>query len=261
MMTAAARVVFMLGHPVSGTAMPVRFNRLAGARGLDLAMVPLDVPPEGFGAAMELIRATGNVAGAVVTAPLKQAALAAVDAASATALLTGAANVVIRGDDGRLAGENTDGGGFMAALEGHGIDPSGQRALVIGAGGAGSAIAAALANAGASVEVTDLDAGRARGLAERLGTGAVEAPESLAGYGIVVNATDVGHDGTSLPHPLAGLEPGALVADVVAAPEITPFLALARERGARVQTGPEMSAGQLPLVWDLLGLPDGDDTD
>lgn len=256
MVTAAAQVVFMLGHPVSGTAMPGRFNRLAAEAGLDRVMVPLDVDAAGFDAVVAGLRGMANVAGAVVTAPWKQAALRAVDTASDTARVAGAVNVIRREADGRLTGENTDGGGFLAAMAGHGVASQGLRALVIGAGGAGSAIAAALAAAGASVEVGDLDHVRAEALAARIGTPAraIAVPEALHGYGLVVNATDVGHDGIALAHPLTGLAPGILVADVVAAPEITPFLARAREFGAQVQTGPEMSAGQLPLVLGFLNL-------
>lgn len=254
MVTAAAQVVFMLGHPVSGTAMPGRFNRLAGDAGLDRVMVPLDLDAAGLRAVIAGLRGMANVPGAVVTAPWKQLALDLVDEASATARLAGAVNVIRRAPDGRLHGENTDGGGFLAALAGHAVTPRGLRTLVIGAGGAGSAIAAGLVAAGATVSVSDLDRTRAVALAARIGAEAVPPPGSLEGFGLVVNATDVGHDGIALPHPLTGLDAQALVADVIAAPEITPFLARARDLGARIQTGAEMSAGQLPLVLDLLGL-------
>ncbi|PKP84859.1 MAG: hypothetical protein CVT80_05780 [Alphaproteobacteria bacterium HGW-Alphaproteobacteria-2] len=125
----------------------------------------------------------------------------------------------------------------------------------MGAGGAGSAIALALIDAGAArLAVHDLDAGRAEALLARLararpGAAAMVAEPKGFAPRVVVNATPVGMNGDARhPWPLDGLAPGCLVADIVPEPAETPWLAEARRRGHQVQTGPEMVAAQLPAV-------------
>ncbi|OWU84804.1 hypothetical protein ATO6_10820 [Oceanicola sp. 22II-s10i] len=253
--TAASRVVLMIGHPVAQTVMPGCFNAWASETGADAVMVPLDVPPEGFMGVMELLRRAPNLAGAVITAPHKQAAARAVDAMSDAARLAGAVNVVARRGSDSLWGDNTDGAGLLAAMTAHGVDPKGLRALILGCGGAGSAIAVALAQAGATLDLTDPQGDRAAALAAALGpqARAIPSPEDVSPYRLIVNASAVGLYGNGLPHDLAGLAPGTLVADVVTSPERTPFLTRAAAQGAPIQTGAEMAAAQLPLVLDLLG--------
>lgn len=252
--TAAARVAFMIGHPVAHTAMPKGVNAWAAETGTDAMMAPADVSPEAFAEFVDMMRKLPNCDGAVVTAPHKQMAASLVDQLTPTARLVGAANVVIRRTDGRLIGDNTDGAGFVAALEAAGAGPGGQRAIVFGCGGAGASIGAALVGAGvAQLDLVDSDEERARSLASQLGAVAagVGAPQSLDAYDLVVNATAVGLDGVSLVHPLSGLKQRAMVADVVTKPAMTPLLLKAEKAGARIQTGSQMALAQIPLIIRL----------
>ncbi|MCA1334229.1 shikimate dehydrogenase family protein [Pseudooceanicola marinus] len=254
--TAAARLAYMIGHPIAHTAMPAGVNTWAHDSGIDALMAPVDVPPGALAGFVAALRSTANCDGAVVTAPHKVALTALVDDLTPAARLVGAANVVIRNTDGRLTGDNTDGAGFVAALREAGADPSGRHALLFGCGGAGASIAAALVAAGvARLELVDPDAARARTLADALGPSVqpVTVPESVEAHDLVINATAIGLDGTSVVHPLTGLRPGATAGDVVTKPPVTPFLRQAEVLGARIQPGSAMALAQIPLVLRLFG--------
>ena len=254
--TAAARLAYMIGHPIAHTAMPAGVNTWAHDSGTDAIMAPVDVAPEALSDFIAALRSIANCDGAVVTAPHKVAMAEMVDVLTPAARLVGAANVVIRAPDGQLTGDNTDGAGFVAALREAGADPMGQRALLFGCGGAGASIAAALVAAGvARLELVDPDAAKATTLAEALGPSVlrVAVPESVEAHDLVINATAIGLDGASAVHPLTGLRPGATVGDVVTKPPVTPFLRQAEALGARIQPGSAMALAQIPLVLRLFG--------
>jgi shikimate dehydrogenase len=148
----------------------------------------------------------------------------------------------------------TDGSAMVAALRRAGFEPGGQRALVIGAGGAGSAVVLALAEAGARVAVHDIDAAQRDDLRRRLAAWEVAVGSGdPAGCDLVVNATPLGMaPGDPLPVNAARIEPGALVADLVTKPVITPLLDAARDRGAQILTGEGMFAPQAGILADFL---------
>lgn len=253
--TAATRFVAMLGDPVHQARTPAAFNAWAVRNGTDAVMIGMAVPPEALATTLAALRGWRNCLGAVVTYPHKQQAVAALDAAGDAVAVAGACNVIRRTPDGRLVGGMTDGSGFVAALRAGGTDPAGADIRLIGVGGAGSAIALALIDAGAGrLVIDDLDAGRVAALLARLARarpGAAAARTEPAGFAprVVVNATPVGLNGDpAQPWPLDRLPPDCLVADIVPEPAETPWLAEARRRGHTVQTGPEMVAAQLPAV-------------
>lgn len=254
---AGASVAFMIGHPVAHTALPAQINAQAAERRTGFVMVPVDLRPAALPEFLNSLRDIANCAGAVLTAPHKQAAAGLVDDRTAAADLVGAVNLVRRHGNGRLSGDNTDGEGFVAALRSSGFRIETARVLLFGCGGAGAAIAAALAQAGAArIDLVDTDLARADDLARRLGghtARAVSAPASVATYDLVCNATAVGADGQTMVHPLTGLRTGAMVADVISHPAQTPFLQEAARRGACIQTGPEMARGQMPLIMKQFG--------
>jgi shikimate dehydrogenase len=133
---------------------------------------------------------------------------------------------------------------------------------LLGAGGAGSAIAVALCEAAiAAIAVHDLDAAKATRLVGvlRRAFGAVEARAAapdLARCDLLVNATPVGmRPDDPLPWSLAGLRPGTIVGDVTTKPEVTPFVAAARAAGAPTVTGRDMFEGQLRAMAEFLGYP------
>lgn len=254
--TAAAQVAFMIGDPVAHTALPRGVNEWAAGAGKNVLMTPALVAPEALDGFLGALRVMRNCGGAVVTAPHKQAAASRADELTDAARLVGAANLMVRQPGGALVGDNIDGQGFVAALAAVGTVSAIGRAILFGCGGAGASIGAALIEAGIlALDLVDLDAERAGSLARRLGSRScpVARPGSVEAYGLIINATTVGLDGTSMVHPLSGLSPRSVVADVITEPAMTPFLLRASQLGARVQTGPQMALAQLPLLARAFG--------
>jgi len=207
--------------------------------GLDWRYVKLPVPPELFERTARALPGSGY-RGANVTIPHKLAALALADSASAAARAVGAANT-LSFENGVIDADNTDAGGFLAAL---GDSPSGRSALVLGAGGAARAVVWALVEAGAAeVSVWNRTPERAQELASAFGARAVARPEPAE---IVVNATSVGlHEGAL---PLDELASPSVAVELVYGSE-TPFANWARDGGARVVDGLEVLVRQGALSF------------
>ena len=222
--------------------------------------VPAHVEPADFAAFMSAAKRMHNLDGFVITVPHKFAAFAHCDALSDRARFLNAVNV-IRRDHDRWIGEMTDGIALLAALRARGFEPKGERALVVGAGGAGSAVALALVDAGiGELAIADLDAERRHDLVTRLKTLGVNVQASSADPSscrLVVNATPVGMaQDDPLPIDPVGIAQGAVVADLITRPAVTPLLQAARERNAVIVTGTEMFAPQRNILVDfLLGAP------
>lgn len=263
MIRGSTRLVAIIGTPVAQVKSPENFNAAFERLHSDSAMIAMDIAPEGVSDFLALARQWKNLDGFVVTIPHKQAVAAGVDSVTPRAALLGAANVVRRNADGTLAGDMVDGLGFVRAARNNGFEPSGRQALLIGCGGAGSAIAHALCEAGVrELAIVDADTARADRLAGLL-RGEFSAVLSTeigdpARFDLVVNATPLGmKDGDPLPladAALALLKPTTHVADVVTSPEVTPFLTAARARSLSIQTGPEMAKAQLSLLGAHMGV-------
>jgi shikimate dehydrogenase len=236
----------VLGHPVAHSRSPAMHNAAFEALGLDWRYVKLPVPPELFEETVRALPGSGY-RGANVTIPHKLAALALADSAGAAATAVGAANTLTF-EDGAIEADNTDAGGFLAAL---GDPPAGLRALVLGAGGAARAVVWALLEAGAAeVSVWNRTPEKADELAAVLGARAVRRAEPAD---VVVNATSVGlHDGDGADAlPLAALGAPAAAVDLVYRGDAaeTPFAAWARATGARVVDGVEVLVRQGALSF------------
>ncbi len=236
--TGDTRLAGVIGWPVRHSRSPDIHNAAYRAIGLDWIYVALPVAPGQVPAALAGMRALG-IEGLSVTMPHKAAVAAQVDACTADAAALGAVNSVRREGD-RLVGDNTDGGGFVDSLLDAGVDPSGRRCVVLGAGGAARAVIRALATAGADqVVVLNRDPSRAASAAELAGhRGVVGSAEDLRRADLLVQATPVGmgDDATLAADP--GLLPdGAVVADLVYHPLVTPLLAAASARGLATVDG------------------------
>ena len=207
--------------------------------GLDWRYVKLPVPPELFDETVRALPGSGY-RGANVTIPHKLAALALADEASPAARAIGAANTLTFAEDG-IAADNTDAGGFLAAV---GEPLTGKRALVLGAGGAARAVVFALIDSGAAeVAIWNRTPERAVELAEAFGARTTAKPEAAD---IVVNATSVGlHEGTL---PLDDLAPPPTAVELVYG-SATPFAEWAREGGSRVVDGLEILVRQGALSF------------
>lgn len=263
MIKGSTELVAIIGSPVQQVKSPENFNRRFGELGVDMAMIAMDVDSQQVSDCVALLRGWRNMRGCVVTVPHKQAFARHMDDLTPRARAIGAVNVFRRSPDGRLSGDMVDGLGFLAAARSHGFEPNGAVALVIGAGGVGSAIAHALCEAGLSrIRILDSDPARVQQLVKILRSsfpGKLEVKDhctALDDLDLVVNATPVGMNGDpSLPLRTSLLEtlaPNALAADVVTSPVMTPWLQFAQGRGNRVQTGPEMALAQMDVLGDVM---------
>lgn len=214
------------------------------ALGLDWRYLKLPIPPELFEATVRALPGSGY-RGANVTVPHKLAALRLADSAAEAARAIGAANTLTFADDGSVHADNTDAGGFLDALD---ESPAGMRALVLGAGGAGRAVAWALREEGAGeVRLWNRTADRARALADELGVAFAAEPGRCD---LLVNATTVGLDpsigGDQAVKELRldVVEAPATVVDLVYWEAATPVCEWGRARGARVVDGLEVLVRQ-----------------
>lgn len=209
----------------------------------------IEVSPDCFEERVCAMPAEGHV-GANVTVPHKGAALAVADELSATAREIGAANTLLF-EEGKIRADNTDGAGLLRSLP---ASPAGQRALVLGAGGAARAVVWALLREGAAVEVWNRTALRSRNLCAELGGEPVEAPDQAA-YGVLVNTTSVGLRGESpfeeLPLRADHFASGQVVVDLVYGAEPSPLLAAAQAEGAATVDGIEVLVQQGALSLKL----------
>ena len=234
-----ARVAGVLGWPVGHSKSPRLHGHWLERYKIDGAYVPLAVRPEHFVQALRALPLLG-FAGANVTLPHKEAALAGVDRADPLARRIGAVNTVVVAADGTLEGSNTDGFGFIENLRdgAPGFDAAAGPAAVLGAGGAARAVIAALIDAGApEIRVVNRSPERAERLIEALGgpcrlVGWSDRAAALDGVALLVNATALGMTGQpALDIALDRLPPAALVNDIVYAPLETALLRAARARG------------------------------
>jgi len=256
------RLIAHLGHPTGTFKAPLIYNPWFASIGLNAAVVPMGVRAGDFEAALPLVLAMSNVDGALITMPHKIAALAMMDEASPAARIAGSCNAVRRGADGRLLGDMFDGEGFVRGLERRGRRIAGAAALVIGAGGVGSAIAASLAGRGLGrLGLDDPDRPRLDGLCARLAAhhpalNIAAGAHDPRGYDIVVNATPLGmQESDPLPFDIARVDPSAIVGEVVLSRAMTPLLAAAAARGCAVQTGLDMLFEQIPAYLAFFCLP------
>jgi shikimate dehydrogenase len=253
--TGAARLFAILGDPVAVVRSPAWWNALFARLGRDAVFVPLQVRAADLPRVWAGLGAIGNLDGIVLTMPHKQAVLPLLDVLGPSARLVGAANTVRRLPDGGWEGEMFDGEGFCAGLRARGIAPEGRRVRQVGCGGAGRAIAFALARAGvAALMLEDAVPGRAAALAAEV-TAAFPGMATTGAPDLLVNATPLGLRPTdAMPFDAALLAPGVAVADVIPNPEITPLVAAARAAGCVTATGRDMFEGQARLAAAYFGM-------
>lgn len=250
-MTLPGRLV-LLGHPVAQSRSPQMQNAALESAGLPIRYEALDVVPPDLDETLDrLMRA--NAAGNV-TFPHKGAVHERCGARSPIADRVGAVNTFWC-EQGTLVGDNTDVGGFSAAvLALCGGVPAGPIALV-GAGGAAAAVCAAAEQWGdLRVRVLARGIQRATRLASRfpeLATVATRVDEALKGVSLVVNATPLGmRDDDALPVPVASIPAGAALLDLVYRPGETRLVHTARARGLRAADGLSMLVEQGALAFE-----------
>jgi shikimate dehydrogenase len=260
----ATRLYVIVGDPITQVRSPEGVSTEFAARGHDGMLVPVQVSVADLPDFLSVATRLKNLDGIVVTIPHKFACYQACASATERAHFLRTVNLMRRRADGSWHGDMVDGLGFVGAARAKGIDPRGMRALLVGAGGAGSAIALALVEAGvaeiaihdSAVERRDVLIGRLNGLGKGRAQVGTADP---AGFDFVANATPAGmKDRDPLPVDVKRLAPSAYCGCVITRPEVSPFIAEARKIGCVTATGTDMYQQHQSIMVDFLLGMDGE---
>ncbi|EKD98401.1 MAG: hypothetical protein ACD_23C00458G0002 [uncultured bacterium] len=260
MIRGTTNLIPMFGTPLAGVRAPTLFSAYFEKINADTVLIPMEVQSNYPATFREVLKVT-NVVGAMVTFPYKRN-IDLADAVSPASEVAQACNVIVKRPDGTLYGDIFDGVGFAMGLRRAGFNFENARCLLVGCGGAGAAVAAALINFGVNyVGVSGRNVKEAQALTDRLNKYAGNRAQAAFvssdpdGYNLVVNATPLGmKDGDPLPFDIARVSPGMTVADMVMGQE-TALLRAAAARGCKTQPGTRMLFEQLSPVSEFWGYP------
>lgn len=245
----------LLAYPSAHVRTPGFFNARCAQIGRNAVMAPWQVAPERLATALQAVRAVDSIRGAVVTIPHKGSVAALCDELEGVSAATGVCNVIRKTPDGRLVGAMLDGLGFVQGLLGQGFVLRGEAALLAGAGGAATALAFALADAGVRrLALLNRSQDKVEALAALLARDhpelAVETrPTQWQDFAFAINGTSLGmHEGDALPFDVQRLGPQCCVAEVVMNPDDTALLVNAARRGLRTHRGVHMIEAQIALL-------------
>jgi shikimate dehydrogenase len=262
MISGKTTLIAHLGYPTGSFKAPMIYNPWFEHVGVDAVVVPIGVKAGEYRRFLPLLFRASNVHGALVTMPHKVTTIGLLDEVTPTVRVAGSCNAVVKRPDGSLLGDMFDGAGFVRGVERKGRKLAGARALVVGCGGVGSAIAASLAAAGVgTLGLFDTSGANADALAARLRDNYPRidvrtGSNDPAGCDVVVNATPLGmNDNDPLPFDVSRLSPGSFVGEVVMKQEMTPLLRAAQQRGCQFQVGTDMLFEQIPAYLEFFGFP------
>jgi shikimate dehydrogenase len=249
-----------LGYPTEAFKAPMIYNPFFEKAGIDAVVMPMGIQGPDYPTFLRELFKVTNIRGALVTMPHKKTTVELADEVSPTARIAGAANALLKREDGTLLADMFDGEGFVRGVRNKGRDLVGASALVVGCGGVGSAIAASLAAAGLTrIGLDDAMDGAAESLGGRLSAHYPELNVKTGsadpiGYDLVVNATPLGmNEGDPLPIDMSRVAPTTFVGEVVMKTAVTPFLRAAQERGCETQVGTDMLFEQIPAYLEFFG--------
>ena len=247
-----------IGYPTHTFKSPMIYNPYFEAASINAIVVPMGCRPEGFASLLRSFFALENAVGALITMPHKITTVGLLDESSVAVKVAGSCNAVRRNADGLLVGDMFDGEGFVRGVRRKGLRLKGARALVVGSGGVGSAIAASLAAAEVGMlALFDANPASAQTLARRLrehhpALDVAAGDNDPHGFDLVVNATPLGMNADDpLPLDVDRLSAHAYVGEVVMKAKMTPLLQAATARGCAVQIGTDMLFEQIPAYLDF----------
>jgi shikimate dehydrogenase len=260
----ATRVHFIVGDPIAQVKSPFGVTQAFEAHGRDAICVPAHVAPADLSAWWAGTQRAHNIDGLIVTVPHKFACTAFCDTLSERAAFLGTVNTVRRNAQGHWHGDMFDGLGYVRAMEKNGCVLKNKRALLVGAGGAGSAVAHSLVLAGVrELAIHEPDAQRRESLIDRLNSlklGKVTNLEKFTlgspdptGFDVAVNATPIGmKESDPTPIDITQIHRDMFIGCVITAPAITPLIAAARAKGCNTVTGADMFAQVRELMVQFL---------
>jgi len=257
----ATRLYGTIGDPIRQLRATAVMSQVFAAVGANAVWLPFEGGPTLLPVMLQAMSEMRNLGGFTVTIPHKTAILPLLGRVTKRAQASGGVNLVKREKDGTLSGDIVDGLGFVKGMEAQGHPVKGASVWLVGLGGAGGAIAAALCEAGVGrLLVTELDDARADAALDRLSrffpdipVASVHAPPKGIHYAI--NATPLGlRPGDPLSFDPMTLEHDTLVAEVIMSPVETALLQRARTHGRRIHHGRHMLDHQVPLYLDWFGI-------
>ncbi len=252
------RLFPIIGDPIIFAKSPQRLTSGFDARGHNGICVPMQVPDGSLEGVIRGLTRTSNVDGLLITMPHKFSAFSYCATSSERAKLLGVVSVMRRNADGSWHGDMLDGLAFVKAQKDEGAEPDGARVLLVGAGGAGSAIGIALLEAGVrELVVHDREESRVAnllGLLSGLGRGrAISGPPDPTGCDMVCNATPLGMAaGDPLPIVTNLLTASMFVGDVIAGHGVTPLLQAAQALGCKTANGVQMVEAVQEMMLDFM---------
>jgi shikimate dehydrogenase len=259
----ATRLYGTIGDPIRQLRMTGVMSQVFAAVGVNAVWLPFEGAAPLLPVMLDALGKMRNLAGFTVTIPHKTALPPLLARVTRRARAAGSVNLVKREADGALSGDMVDGAGFVAGLEAQGHRVRGASVWLVGLGGAGGAIAAALCEAGVGrLLVTELNAARADAGLDRLSRFYPEVPVASIlpehppkGIHYAINATPLGlKPGDPLSFDPMTLDPETVIAEVIMSPVETPLLQRARTHGRRVHHGRHMLDHQIPLYLEWFGI-------
>ncbi len=254
----ASRIHFIVGDPIAQVKSPAGVSQAFQDVGLNALCIPAHVAPADLAAWTAGVSLSKNVDGIIVTVPHKFAYFDLCATTSERGAFLKSINTLRRNADGTWHGDMFDGMGYVKALALKGCRLQGQKALLVGAGGAGSAIAYSLVTGGVrELAIHDEDTARRDALVQRLAAlgqcQVVAGSSDPTGFDIAINATPIGMKAGD-PHPIdsAKFTPAMFVGCVITAPVVPPMIAAARALGCNTLTGADMFAQVKELMVEFL---------
>jgi shikimate dehydrogenase len=257
-LSGASRIHFIVGDPITQVKSPAGVTQSFHEMGYNTFVMPAHVSTKDLAQWHAGVSLAKNVDGIIVTVPHKFTCHNLCATTSERAAFLGAVNTMRRNVDSSWHGDMFDGLGFVAAMRERNCQPEGKKALLVGAGGAGSAIAHALVSAGVDMlAIHDPDSARRDELVNRLaGLGkcpVVHGSKKPGGFDIVVNATPVGmNSGDPYPVEVQDITASTFVGCVITQPSVTPLILAARAKGCPTMTGADMFAKVRDLMITFL---------
>ena len=255
----ATRLYPLLGDPIIYARSPDWLSKHMAKRGMNCISLPMEVPDGQLKVVMDGLAATGNVDGLSLTMPHKITGVQYCATLSETSEMLGVVSAIRRNKDGSWYGHTTDGDAFVKAQIDRGAKIEGAKVLVMGAGGAGSAVVISMLEQGAGeVAVFDLDETRTERIVglmkEKVGDRVrVAKTNDPTGFDVVSNATSMGMDDND-PIPLdpSKLTSDMFVGDVVAGHGETKIIKAAKAAGCQTADGDDMVVAVLDVMCDFL---------
>jgi shikimate dehydrogenase len=257
----ATRLYGTIGDPIRQLRATAVMGQVFAAIGANAVWLPFEGGADLLPLMLDGLAKMRNLGGFTVTVPHKTGILPLLGRTTTRAQASGSVNLVRRDKDGVLAGDIVDGMGFVAGLEAQGHTIRGASVWLVGLGGAGGAIAAALCEARVGrLLVTELNEARADAALARLAKHYPKVPATVVdtppkGIHYAINATPLGLKADDpLPFDPMQIDADVIVAEVIMSPVETPLLARARTHGRRIHHGRHMLDHQVPMYLDWFGI-------